>query len=131
MRPPGCAGFSHAGVEPESGNAWKTETWQKKASTTDHVGTGAPARPVAAQARQTFHRTLRLPVPLLDAKVFLKLLQLDLNANPPGAPIVKIHLSAEPVRPRAAQGGLFLPPIPGAGKARTHLGEDCRHCWPK
>jgi protein ImuB len=59
-----------------------------------------------------FRRTLRLPVPLLDTKVFLKLLQLDLKAHPPGAPIVKIHLAAEPARPRAAQNGLFLPPSP-------------------
>ena len=97
----------------------------EKASTTDHVGTGAPARPIEyssrAQARQTFHRTLRLPVPLLDAKVFLKLLQLDLNAHPPGAPIVKIQLSAEPVRPRAAQSGLFLPPTPEPEKLELTL----------
>jgi protein ImuB len=59
-----------------------------------------------------FIRTLRLPVPMLDAKVFLKLLQLDLQAHPPGAPIVKIHLSAEPARPRATQSGLFLPLFP-------------------
>ena len=59
-----------------------------------------------------FHRTLTLPLPLLDAKLFLKLLQLDLNANPPGAPIVKIKLEAEPTRSRSAQGGLFLPPSP-------------------
>jgi protein ImuB len=94
-------------------------------STTGHVGTGAPARPIEyssrAQARQTFHRTLRLPVPLLDAKVFLKLLQLDLNAHPPGAPIVKIQLSAEPVRPRAAQSGLFLPPTPEPEKLELTL----------
>jgi protein ImuB len=94
-------------------------------STTGHVGTGAPARPnnysSRAQARQTFHRTLRLPVPLLDAKVFLKLLQLDLNAHPPGAPIVKIQLSAEPVRPRAAQSGLFLPPSPEPEKLELTL----------
>src|SRR3984885_12752385 len=38
-----------------------------------------------------FQRTLRLPLPMLDAKLFLKLLQLDLNAHPPGAPIKKIH----------------------------------------
>ena len=87
----------------------------------DHVGTGAPARPGRAQARQIFHRTLRLPVPLLDAKVLLKLLQLDLNAHPPGAPIVKIHLSAEPVRPRAAQSGLFLPPSPEPEKLELTL----------
>src|ERR1035438_2444005 len=49
---------------------------------------------------QKFARTLRLPTPMLDAKVFLKLLQLDLQAHPPGAPLVKIHLSADPARPR-------------------------------
>jgi protein ImuB len=90
-----------------------------------HVGTGAPARPIEnssrAQARQLFHRTLRLPVPLLDPKVFLKLLQLDLNAHPPGAPIVKVQLSAEPVRPRAAQSGLFLPPSPEPEKLELTL----------
>jgi protein ImuB len=61
---------------------------------------------------RTFTRTLRLPVPMLDAKVFLKLLQLDLQAHPPGAPIVKIHLSADPARPRALQSGLFQPVFP-------------------
>jgi protein ImuB len=59
-----------------------------------------------------FARTLHLPLPMLDARIFLKLLQLDLNANPPGAPIVKIYLAAEPARPRWAQGELFLPPSP-------------------
>lgn len=68
-----------------------------------------------------FQRTLRLPVPLLDAKVFLKLLQLDLKAHPPGAPIVKIQLAAEPVRPRAAQSGLFLPPSPEPEKLELTL----------
>jgi protein ImuB len=68
-----------------------------------------------------FRRTLRLPVPLLDSKTFLKLLQLDLKAHPPGAPIVKIHLAAEPVRPRAAQGGLFLPPSPEPEKLELTL----------
>jgi protein ImuB len=90
-------------------------------SAPDHVGTDAPARPGRAQARQNFHRTLRLPVPLLDAKVFLKLLQLDLNAHPPGAPIVKVQLSAAPVRPRAAQSGLFLPPSPEPEKLELTL----------
>src|SRR6266853_4282608 len=93
--------------------------------TPDYVGTGAPARLIGyssrAQARQSFQRTLRLPVPLLDAKVFLKLLQLDLNAHPPGAPIVKVKLSAEPVRPRAAQSGLFLPPSPEPEKLELTL----------
>jgi protein ImuB len=72
-------------------------------------------------ARQFFQRTLKLPVPLLDPKVFLKLLQLDLKAHPPGAPIRKIHLTAEPVRPRAAQNGLFLPPFPEPEKLELTL----------
>src|SRR5580704_4286201 len=69
----------------------------------------------------SYCRTLRLPQPMLDARVFLKLLQLDLNANPPGAPIVKIHMAAEPARPRSAQGGLFLPPSPEAEKLELTL----------
>lgn len=60
----------------------------------------------------SFTRTLQLPVPMLDPKVFLKLLQLDLKAHPPGAPIRKVLLSAMPAQPRSVQGGLFLPPTP-------------------
>jgi len=78
---------------------------------TAREGTNAPERPVPASARQ-FIRTVRLPVPMLDAKVFLKLLQLSLRTHPPGAPIVKVRLAAEPARPRATQAGLFLPPAP-------------------
>ncbi len=69
----------------------------------------------------TFTHTLRLPVPMLDAKVFLKLLQLDLQAHPPGAPILKIHLAAEPARPRATQSGLFLPVFPEPEKLELTL----------
>ena len=76
---------------------------------------------VPEQVSFTFQRTLRLPVPLLDPRIFLKLLQLDLNAHPPGAPIVKIRLAAEPARPRAAQGGLFLPPTPDPEKLELTL----------
>jgi len=75
----------------------------------------------ASQLKNNFVRTLRLPLPMLDAKVFLKLLQLDLNAHPPGAPIIKIHLAAEPARPRSAQGGLFLPPSPEPEKLELTL----------
>ncbi len=68
-----------------------------------------------------FQRTLNFPMPMLDPKLFLKLLQLDLNAHPPGAPIKKIHLIAEPARPRSAQGGLFLPPSPEPEKLELTL----------
>lgn len=69
----------------------------------------------------TFTRSLRLPVPILDAKVFLKLLQLDLQSHPPGAPILKIHLAAEPARPRPSQSGLFLPEFPEPEKLELTL----------
>ncbi|HUO14791.1 MAG TPA: DNA polymerase Y family protein [Verrucomicrobiae bacterium] len=72
-------------------------------------------------SNQQFSRTLRLPLPMLDAKIFLKLLQLDLSAHPPGAPILKIHLAAEPARPRSAQAGLFLPPSPEPEKLELTL----------
>jgi len=73
------------------------------------------------QQTSTFTRTLRLPVPMLDAKVFLKLLQLDLQSHPPGAPILKIHLAAESVRPRSTQNGLFLPVFPEPEKLELTL----------
>ncbi len=97
------------------------EITTKEKEDDEGAGTGVPARPRRAQARQNFHRALRLPVPMLDVQTFLKLLQLDLKAHPPGAPIVKIHLSAEPARPRAAQSGLFLPPSPEPEKLELTL----------
>ncbi len=57
-------------------------------------------------------RVLRLPVPMLDAKVFLKLLQLDLQVHPPQAPVIKVGLRAEPAQPRRTQNGLFVPQAP-------------------
>ncbi len=81
----------------------------------------SPARHFVSGRQSKFCRTLRLPLPMLDPKLFLKLLQLDLNAHPPGAPILKIHLVAEPARPRLAQGGLFLPPSPEPEKLELTL----------
>jgi protein ImuB len=65
--------------------------------------------------------TLRLPVAMRDPKVFLKLMQLDLAAHPPGAPIRKLWITAEPARPRSAQRGLFLPVTPEAEKLEITL----------
>ncbi len=68
-----------------------------------------------------YTRTVRLPVAMRDPKVFLKLLQLDLMAHPPGAPVCKLWISAEPARPRSAQRGLFLPITPEAEKLEITL----------
>jgi len=82
------------------------------------------AKPVfdaSSSLHKTFERTLRLPLPLLDRNIFLKLLQLDLKAHPPGAPIRKIQLSAAPVQPRRSQSGLFQPPSPEPEKLELTL----------
>ena len=62
--------------------------------------------------RATHERTLRLPVPTLDIKAFLKLLQLDLSAHPPAAPVLHVRMAMNPVKPQAAQSGLFIPAAP-------------------
>jgi protein ImuB len=61
-----------------------------------------------------FERELQLPVPIRDAKMLLKLARLRLQANPPGAPTVKIRINAEAARTRVTQNGLFLPSFPDA-----------------
>ena len=68
-----------------------------------------------------FERTLRLPVAMRDAKVFLKLLQLELEAHPPGAPVTKVRITAEPAPPRSAQHGLFQTVSPEAEKLEITL----------
>jgi protein ImuB len=57
-------------------------------------------------------RTLRLPTPMREPRTFLKWVQLDLNAHPPAAPIIKISIAAEPAKPRVTQNGLFVPLSP-------------------
>jgi len=74
-----------------------------------------------SDAGSCFQRTIHLPVPLIDANVFLKLLQLDLKAHPPGAPVVKVRLRIEPAKPRPAQNGLFLPASPEPEKLELTL----------
>jgi protein ImuB len=57
-------------------------------------------------------RKLRLPVPSLDRRSLLRLLQLDLAAHPPEAAVARAALEANPMKPRAVQRGLFLPSAP-------------------
>jgi protein ImuB len=70
----------------------------------------------AETASKIFEKVLALPVPLQDSKTLLKLLRLQLQGDPPPSAIVKIALTADPARPRVAQGGLFLPSFPDAEK---------------
>ena len=62
--------------------------------------------------RETHERTLRLPVPSRDTKAFLKLLELDLDGHPPPQPVVHVRLEMNPVKPQAAQSGLYVPAAP-------------------
>jgi protein ImuB len=73
-------------------------------------------------ASKTYEKILSLPVPTQNSKMLLKLLRLQLQAAPPHAAIIKIILSAEPARPRASQGGLFLPSCPDPEKLELTIG---------
>jgi protein ImuB len=68
-----------------------------------------------------YARVLRLPVSMRDTRIFLKLLQLELAAHPPGAPVMKVWITAKPAPPRTAQRGLFLPVTPEAEKLEITL----------
>jgi protein ImuB len=66
-------------------------------------------------------RTLEFPVPVRDPHVVLKQLQFDLEAHPPQAAIVGIHVELNPVDPRAVQHGLFIPQAPAPEKLQLTL----------
>ncbi|MGA2906024.1 MAG: hypothetical protein ABSD98_19535 [Candidatus Korobacteraceae bacterium] len=90
-------------------------------ATRKRFGPGEEVSKYNAALTPVFERTLRLPVSMRDAKVFLKLLQLELAAHPPGAPVNKIWITAEPAPPRSAQHRLFLPVTPEAEKLEITL----------
>jgi protein ImuB len=56
-----------------------------------------------------YERTLELPAGSRDAKTLLTLARLELEARPPGAPVVGFRFTAHPDRPRQAQLSLFGP----------------------
>ncbi len=73
------------------------------------------------ETRGMHERILRLPVPSLDCKAFLKLIQLDLTDHPPPAPVIHVKLAAAAVKPQAAQNGLFVPLAPEPVKLEVTL----------
>lgn len=74
-----------------------------------------------AASKAVHRRSLQFPVPMQDSRTFLKLLQLDLAAHPPGGPVKKIMIAAEAVPPRFAQSGLFLPRGPAPERLELTL----------
>jgi protein ImuB len=66
-------------------------------------------------------RTVNPRVPTNEKKLWLKLLQLDLEGHPPNASILGVHLLAEPGATSKVQLGLFSPQLPEAGKLDVTL----------
>jgi protein ImuB len=54
-------------------------------------------------------RSVTLPAPTRDVKVLLTLLRLELEREPPGAPVAAFAFTAHPDRPRSGQRTLFGP----------------------
>jgi protein ImuB len=75
----------------------------------------------AKRVAGVYEHAMQLPVPMRDAKLLLKLLRLRLQGSPPGAPIVKVRISAEAAPPRMSQHGLFLSTFPDAEKLELTL----------
>jgi protein ImuB len=73
------------------------------------------------RASNSEFRMLRLPFPICDSRLLLKLWLLDLEARPPAEPVLKVAIEAEPVWPRVAQGDLFLPRAPDPQKLEVTL----------
>jgi len=63
-----------------------------------------------------YEKNFSLPMPMRHSKMFLKLLRLHLQSDPPRAPIVRIFLASEFAAPRVRQEGLFLPSSPDPEK---------------
>lgn len=66
-------------------------------------------------------RTVNPRVPTNEKKLWLKLLQLDLEGHPPQASILGVHLHAEPGATSKVQLGLFSPQLPESGRLDVTL----------
>ncbi|MFQ5526774.1 MAG: hypothetical protein ACE5GX_11000 [Thermoanaerobaculia bacterium] len=66
-------------------------------------------------------RSILLPAPSRDVKTLLTLVRLDLERDPPGAPVLGFTFRAHPDRPRAAQLTLFGPTALSPDKLATSL----------
>jgi protein ImuB len=64
---------------------------------------------------------ITLPVPMRNPKTLLRLLLFDIESRPPQAPVVVVTITAEPVKPRGSQTGLFIPLAPEPEKLEITL----------
>lgn len=77
--------------------------------------------PGEGEASDIFQLALRLPVPMSDPRTLLKLLVLRLQSSLPPAPVVKIMLAVDAVRPRTSQGDLFSAICPDPEKVELTI----------
>jgi protein ImuB len=66
-------------------------------------------------------RAISLPAPTCEVKTLLTLVRLELEARPPGAPVVGFAFAAHPDKPRRAQLSLFGPPALSPDRLATTI----------
>jgi protein ImuB len=66
-------------------------------------------------------RAITLPVPMRNPKTLLRLLLFEIEAQPLQAALISVTIAAEPVKPRVAQTGLFIPLAPEPEKLELTL----------
>ncbi len=71
--------------------------------------------------RTEHERAIRLPFPMRDGRIFLKLLLLDIESHPPKCAIVAMSITCDPTKSRAIQNGLFQPLAPEPEKLELTL----------
>ena len=87
---------------------------------------------LALEGEATHTRAVRPALPSNDRQMWLKLIQLDLEAHPPQAAILGLTIAAEPGGTSKVQLGLFSPQLPEPSRLdvmlariRAIVGEDC------
>lgn len=64
---------------------------------------------------------LQMPVPARNPRIAVRLFMMELEARPPGKPVVGLRLAAAPSKPRIIQSGLFVPLSPEPEKLALTL----------
>jgi protein ImuB len=87
---------------------------------------------LSLEGNAVYTRTVRPALPTNDRSLWLKLLQLDLEAHPPQAAIIALVLNAEPGSTSKVQLGLFSPQLPEPmrldvtlARIRALVGDEC------
>ena len=86
-------------------------------------GLGCAQLDVALRLEPDGHheRSIRLPAPTREVKTLLTILRLDLEGDPPRAPVVAFALTAHPDAPRQAQLSFFGPTVLAPDELATTL----------